>query len=340
MLGKIKGFAALVLQVNPSVMIVHCMIHREALMAKALPKSLQLVMDQVIKVVNFIKANPLRSRIFSLLCDAMESDYKNLLFHTDVRWLSKGKVLARVCHLKMEIISFLETEKNDLQFDFRSDLWWLKVAFLSDLFEKLNFLNKSLQGPNENVITTTGKLKSFGNKLVLWKNKLIAESFEPFPLTDKFDNKNEIIGDAKLTLSNLQTSMEKYFPSLDVEKFGWVLNPFGNLVATEFQTSEEEQLIDLREDLLRKTSFGQVETSEFWISLRSQYPDLCLKALKVLLPFATSYLCELGFSALAEIKSKKRERLLMIDEEMRVCLSTIEPRIEKICSEKQCHSSH
>ncbi|ESN92170.1 hypothetical protein HELRODRAFT_181637 [Helobdella robusta] len=40
-----------------------------------------------------------------------------------------------------------------------------------------------------------------------------------------------------------------------------------------------------------------------------------------LLPFGSSYLCEQGFSTLTEMKSKKRERLQMIDEEMRVCLS-------------------
>lgn len=340
MLGKIKGFAALVLEVNPLVKVVHCMIHREALMTKILPENLQLVMNQVVKIVNFIKANALRSRIFSCLCDAMDSDYQNLLFHTEVRWLSKGKVLQRVCHLKTEIISFLETEDVELQFDIHSELWWLKVAFLSDMFEKLNLLNKSLQGPNENLVSATGKMNAFEKKLAFWKNKLVVNNFESFPMTEKLNNKNMIIEDIKLTLGNLQESMKKYFPSLDVEQYDWVLNPFGNCEAKGISTLEEEQLIDLREDSVRKTSFVQVEVSEFWISLQNQYQELSLKAIKILLPFATSYLCELGFSALTEIKSKKRERLLMVDQEMRVCLSLIEPRIEKLCCENQCHASN
>ena len=46
MQGKNKGFAAYVLQKNPNVVVVHCMIHREALVAKSLPADLKEVMDQ------------------------------------------------------------------------------------------------------------------------------------------------------------------------------------------------------------------------------------------------------------------------------------------------------
>lgn len=60
MLGKHTGFAAHVKKINPNVVIVHCMIHREALMAKILPENLQVVMSQVVKMVNFIKSSALR----------------------------------------------------------------------------------------------------------------------------------------------------------------------------------------------------------------------------------------------------------------------------------------
>lgn len=67
---------------------------------------------------------------------------------------------------------------------------------------------------------------------------------------------------------------------------------------------------------------------------------LALEALKLLLPFGSSYLCEQGFSTLTEMKSKKRERLAIIDEEMRVSLSTAEPRLNMICSRKEAQISH
>lgn len=106
MQGRKKGFVAYVLNINPNVKIIHCMIHREVLASKALPENLTQTMNQVIKIVNHIKSNSLRTRKFASLCDVMDASYKGLLYHTEVRWLSKGKVLERVIFLKEEIISF------------------------------------------------------------------------------------------------------------------------------------------------------------------------------------------------------------------------------------------
>jgi hypothetical protein len=45
----------------------------------------------------------------------------------------------------------------------------------------------------------------------------------------------------------------------------------------------------------------------------------------MLIPFSTTYLCELGLSALNDIKTYKCERLQAIDEEMQVSLSAVAP---------------
>ena len=57
------------------------------------------------------------------------------------------------------------------------------------------------------------------------------------------------------------------------------------------------------------------------------------------MPFATSYLCEVGFSAVAVIKSKYRNKI-DIELEMRVEISNIAPRFVKMCREQQAHCSH
>ena len=64
-------------------------LHREALMAKALPDELKEVLDIAVKLVNFIKTSPLKSRVFEILCKERGADHKDLLLHTEVRWLSR-----------------------------------------------------------------------------------------------------------------------------------------------------------------------------------------------------------------------------------------------------------
>ena len=340
MQGKNKGFVAYVRQKNPNVVIVHCMVHREALVAKSLPKDLQTIMNQVCRVVNFIKSRPLRNRLFSQLCKAMDSEYECLLYHTEVRWLSKGKVLKRLVQLKTQVLSFMETQKKDFGFSFNDEMWWLKVLFLSDLFEKLNNLNSSLQGPSENIITSTSKLRSLDEKLTMRKTKVSMEIFDSFPSIIESPLKKEIVPDIMCALNGLQQSLRNYFPEFAVNNFGWTVNPFGINNTNNFSTEEEEQLIDLRNDVFFQALFPQKSLDEFWLSVYKSYPTIGTKAIKILLPFASSWLCEYGFSALTEIKSKKRERLLGIDDEMRVCLTMMEPRFDLICSQKQAHSSH
>jgi hypothetical protein len=46
-----------------------------------------------------------------------------------------------------------ESELADLLSD---ETWCNKVAFLADISQALNTLNKSLQGMNENILTCTG----------------------------------------------------------------------------------------------------------------------------------------------------------------------------------------
>jgi hypothetical protein len=90
----LKGFATLVKQKNPSIISTHYFLHREALDAKTIGDDLKLVLEKVIKMVNYIKQQPLKCRIFAQLCDSMEASHVSLILHTEVRWLSRGKVLS------------------------------------------------------------------------------------------------------------------------------------------------------------------------------------------------------------------------------------------------------
>ena len=64
-----KGFVTFVLQENPNVLVVRCMIDREALIFRSIPEDQMFVLDQVITLVNFIKSRPLASRLLSQFCE-------------------------------------------------------------------------------------------------------------------------------------------------------------------------------------------------------------------------------------------------------------------------------
>jgi hypothetical protein len=62
--GSVKGFVAKVREVNSDIGFHRCLLHREALVAKTLPSTLKEVLDEVVKIVNFIMSKPLNSRLF------------------------------------------------------------------------------------------------------------------------------------------------------------------------------------------------------------------------------------------------------------------------------------
>ena len=108
MLGNRSGFRARVKAVNPNTKHIHCIIHRYALAAKTLPPELKATLENVIHMVNCIKSSALNTRLFRLLCQEFNDDQEALLFHTEVRWLSRGNMLSRVNSLRNEMGEFFE----------------------------------------------------------------------------------------------------------------------------------------------------------------------------------------------------------------------------------------
>jgi hypothetical protein len=95
MTGKTAGVVARIKQLAPSCASSHCVLHRQALVAKTMERGLRAVLDDV-KIVDHIKFRPLNARVFELLCEEVGSEHTTLLLHADIRWLSRGKVLVRV----------------------------------------------------------------------------------------------------------------------------------------------------------------------------------------------------------------------------------------------------
>ena len=70
-------------------------------------------MTTVVKIINYIRAQPLHRCEFRVLLDEYNNEYGDLLLHTKIRWLSRGYVLKRFSECLPPILTFLIEKKKE-----------------------------------------------------------------------------------------------------------------------------------------------------------------------------------------------------------------------------------
>ncbi|CAI9717447.1 domain-containing 3-like [Octopus vulgaris] len=148
MTGKVKGFVSRMKSVAPHIFYIHCIIHRQHLVAKNIGRHMEEALNTVIHAINFVKSNSVNNRFFMQFCE--DEDFKTLLLHTEVRWLSKDLSLERLVNLWEPLINFLM---------FKSQMIPYKIFYLSDIFRTVNLLNLELQGRKSDLVTCSQKIK-------------------------------------------------------------------------------------------------------------------------------------------------------------------------------------
>lgn len=185
----------------------------------------------------------------------------------------------------------------------------------------------------------------------LFEIKVNTGDVSAFPALESFLSDNDLTLDDGIReniaahLVSLRQQFLDYFPVMpEAEACSWMRNPFSidisQMSSSENLTvAEQESSIDLSCDESLKAGFRKQTLLDFWIKQHSEYPVLSDKAVRFLLPFVTTYLCEKGFSSLVVIKTKYRSR---VDAEpnLRLKLTSIEPDIAGLCSQKHAHPSH
>jgi hypothetical protein len=349
MMGGKCGLRGLVQKENPDITFEHCFIHRFALSSKSLPTVLKEVFDEAVKIVNFIKSKDVNSRLFKEMCKEMGEMYEVLLYHTEVRWLSRGKVLSRLIDLQETVKIFLQ-EKNYVLSCRLSDHGWLaRLCYLADIFTQLNQGNLQLQGKNVTIIDTRQAVSAFLGKVRLWCRRISNGVVAQFSTLDMFLDQCEdgqqlldvVKDDIIAHLNELAKKLEKYYPDLETAKFQWCLQPFSadDDAVHDNDFPAKEEWIALRVNANLRMEFQKSDFQAFWIARLKDTPTLARRALQIITSFSTTYRCEQGFSTVLGMKTKQRNRL-DVSNDARLALSITVPRIEKLAQEKCAQPSH
>uniref|UniRef100_A0A672LZ59 C2H2-type domain-containing protein n=1 Tax=Sinocyclocheilus grahami TaxID=75366 RepID=A0A672LZ59_SINGR len=291
--GQIHGFVLCVKQVHPGIKTVHCIIHRE---------------------------------LFKKLCDEVGTEHHQLLLHTDVHWLSRGKTLQRLFELREQVGDFLSEHLHPLSALLKDFNWLAHLAYLVDIFSRLNELNLELQGTDTSVLHMYDRVSGFMKKIDLWRRKCQDGDLSSFPQLNRCilnggADKVSTLQTVQTHMSKLSSEFKSYFPNTEVQnsELDWIRNPF---VATSIETGFEETPL-----------------TKFWCSVEKEYPDVGKWALYELLPFGSTYLCEVTFSAMANIKTKQRNRL-NLERSLIAAVATFHPRMQNLIRDKQAQISH
>lgn len=148
---------------------LHCIIHQQVLCATCL--KFDHVVKPVVKTINLICSKALYHRQFQQFLLDIEAEYGDVIYHNDVRWLSRGSALQRFFSLKGEIGQFLAEKGQPMQ-ELSDAIWLADLASLVDITKHLNALNISLQGKDAVVSQLYTHIKAFGTKLQLFQRHL------------------------------------------------------------------------------------------------------------------------------------------------------------------------
>uniref|UniRef100_A0A674N592 Uncharacterized protein n=1 Tax=Takifugu rubripes TaxID=31033 RepID=A0A674N592_TAKRU len=303
MIGKNLGVVRRILEKAPNATWNHCFLHREAIAAKDMVPVLHGTLKDVIQVVNYIK--------------------------------------------RTEIAAFLAQNNSSHADLFSNSVGLAHVAYLAGVFDQLNALNVSVQGRGHNIFEQYDKIEAFKKKISLWASHVSKNRLDMFPNAfnegQQLDTAGKNVMSKTITthLNKLLEWFNHHFPEKQRDD-DWIRDLFGiDRESIMLPSNEESMLVKLSCDRTLKKKFMEVSLSHFWCSIvMSEYLSLATRAVKILLPFSTTYLCECGFSALVQLKTKHRNRL-DIEHDLRVALSTVTPDFETLVrSKKHAQFSH
>ncbi|KFD66988.1 hypothetical protein M514_07179 [Trichuris suis] len=334
MVGCHRGFISHLKKIVPNVLSIHCVLHRQHLVARRLSPRLNESLQYVINAVNKIKSNPLNDRLFRQLCDENNEEFNQLPLHTEIRWLSKGACLSRFFQLFDLVLQFFEEDDASLTENLR--IRKADVPYLADLYFMFNEMNKQLLTEDLNLIKTKSVISAFMSKLLLFKRRFAMGELCPFQnLVDV--KKEEVYREHLQALHNDFAS--RFEDILSVAIPDWVINPFASIEDEEI--SLQLELLDLQSNAELKPKLAE-GYQRFWLQKQIPvlYPIVWAVVKRWLTCLPSSCLVERAFSVVTDLITKKRNRLQLVKRgDLRLRVTSISPNIDKLVRSQLCEPS-
>ena len=148
--------------------------------------------------------------------------------------------------------------------------------------------------------------------IILWVSNMEKHTIAAFPTMNLFvqEEMDSVFSCVKQyfwsTLRKLQSLNVTYLQQNTLKKSFWVNDPFEvDVLNLDLSNNIKEELIEIQSDELLKERLKN-RVSSFWV-LISNEKRMSGKKQKLTLSFATNYMCEAGFTALVDIKTKKKD---------------------------------
>ncbi|XP_071036604.1 zinc finger BED domain-containing protein 5-like [Parasteatoda tepidariorum] len=262
MVGRYRGFTTFLKEKVPGICTIHCVLHRNNLVAKYLSPELHKALQFCIKCINQIKAQPLKSRLFSKLCEENDELFNQLLLHTEVRWLSRGVCLQRLVELFDSTTEFLSEINPVLSNELQNNK--NHIFYIADLFGKFNDVQTKLQGKDVTIIEARTILLGFQVKLNLFRSSLLRKDYQYFSNLRQLEIKEEDLEIYTGHLQKLSDDFKLRFVDLEnIDIPDWIIMPFSVQIES-VDINLQDELVELLSDLGAKTLFKNLTISQFW----------------------------------------------------------------------------
>ncbi|XP_073514845.1 general transcription factor II-I repeat domain-containing protein 2B-like [Phyllobates terribilis] len=315
--AKNSGLAGLLKRDGVGCLTLHCIVHEEGLVGTLL--KMAEVMEVVIKMTNLIrdKKCSVTRRRFKALLEELEASRCDLPQNRNVRWINEGNYLCKFFRLRKEMYLFLSELKSDplLEERLRDVDFLCSLAFLTDVTQALNSLNKSLKEKEQDICHLYKHISAFRTKLMLLKLNLLQNELTNFQCC------NELFHEVKESGTILD--FNRFIPKIEtlIENFNGRYQEFNELNSS-FQLFNNPLSVDINNaDVHYQLELCEVQ-ADFYLASRAEvgvpffklldmerFPNLRDLGLKIASMFGSTYICEKSFSDLNHIKSKYRNNI-------------------------------